>query len=246
MALPSRKDPYTGQDASLNEFQQLAEQPDFARKNPTLAAAYKYRHGYQPENQLGYNLGRMANNGFNQFVQRPFAHFANKGPVQGGLAAGIPSALLGAVGAMGVNAVTGSDVPVGRTALLLGLLGAGAGAWSGHMRTKEAAMFGASLDQKIMTAVQQSGGLSLQDQAKIMQGLQRLPRQDKQMLWQAIASAVGASVGALVMRFLVSKGAIATSAGALLGGMLGNSLFTRSAQNSSLSRKDFSGRQYAY
>jgi hypothetical protein len=246
MAQPAPIDPYTGTPVSKTDFQQRADDPAFAKQNPALASLYKYRHGLAPENQLGYGVGNMVGRGFDSFVRRPFEHFANKGPLAGGLAGALPLAALGALGTMGANAFLGTDMPVGRNALLLGLLGGGMGAWSGQMRTKNAAMYGASLDQKILAAVQSSGGLSLQEQAKVMQGLRQLSSSDKQNLWQLIASASGAAIGALVLRFLGAKGAIATGFGAVLGGMLGNSLFTRKAENSSLSRKDFSGRAYAY
>lgn len=77
----------------------------------------------------------------------------------------------------------------------------------------------------IMQMLQQAPGMSFNERAHLMQGVNQLSVQDLSQLANMLGMAGGAAVGAIISRFLIGKGLVSTLLGAVTGGIIGSSLF---------------------
>lgn len=79
--------------------------------------------------------------------------------------------------------------------------------------------------QYILAALSDAPGLSFNERAQLTAGTASLSNNDLTQLKQLLISAGGASVGALVSKFLMNKGLIGTVLGAILGSSVAKAVF---------------------
>lgn len=77
----------------------------------------------------------------------------------------------------------------------------------------------------IMQMLQSAPGMSFNERAHLMQGVNQLSQQDASKLANMLGMAGGAAIGAIISRFLIGKGLISTLLGAVTGGVVGSALF---------------------
>jgi hypothetical protein len=228
----------------------LAEDPIFRANNPLLAIQYS-SYPFQYENDFVYRSGRKTREGLKNFIRNSKIHDAiNQGPIPGALLVGALAAAAGGLGGslanVGLNAyskVTGDRkkrIDAVRMALMLGLLGAGVGAYSGWMNQSMNESMSKSSGfrnsdnwrdndpyQIIMEALRDSKTLSFNEQAQLMRGVSQLSPTQAAALARQIKTAAGAAIGALVARFLAGAGLGGMVLGGLIGGTLAKSLMVR-------------------
>jgi hypothetical protein len=230
--------------------QLLAEDPRFKANNPLAAIQYS-SYPFQYENDSVYRAGRTTREGLKSFIRNSKIHDAiNQGPIPGALLVGALAAAAGGLGGslanVGLNAyskVTGDRkkrIDAVKMALMLGLIGAGVGAYSGWMNKSmnesmnKSSGFRNSANwrdndpyQIIMEALRDSRTLSFNEQAQLMRGVSQLSPMQAAALARQIKTAAGAAIGALVARFLAGAGLGGMVLGGLIGGTLAKSLMVR-------------------
>ena len=82
----------------------------------------------------------------------------------------------------------------------------------------------------ILQILQSAPGMSFNERAHLMQGVNQLSSQDAARLANMLGTAGGAAAGALISRFLLGKGLVSTLLGAVTGGVIGSALFGNSPQ----------------
>jgi hypothetical protein len=95
---------------------------------------------------------------------------------------------------------------------------------------------------RIVQAIQNSPGLSFQEKSQLIAGVAQLGSNDLTQLASSLAGYGGATVGAIVARFLLNKGLIGTVLGAIFGGALASSIFGSRVSRNDLGRPSFQGR----
>lgn len=132
------------------------------------------------------------------------------------------------------NRLTGDSGGYGTAALAGGALGGIAGAGLHYNRqhwAKQAAFsFGENrdLEDKIMDA----SGLTVSEKKMLVKAIGKLSDKEKKDLKKSLGTAFGASIGAVVAKFLFSKGLIPMAVGGILGGMAGNRIASSQKRNS--------------
>lgn len=77
----------------------------------------------------------------------------------------------------------------------------------------------------IMQILQSAPGMSFNEKAHLMQGINQLSVQDAARLANMLGTVGGAAAGAMISRFLIGKGLVSTLLGAVTGGVIGSVLF---------------------
>lgn len=121
-------------ELKLSPTEQRAADPEFAKANPELSVLNRHQH-FAPHKNMAYLAGDMARPALGA-VGRTVAPAFNNGAGIGALAGGAAGYLGGKLGDKLIGMLTGSDPGL---AWKLGLLGAGAGGFFGHQRSKIAA-----------------------------------------------------------------------------------------------------------
>jgi hypothetical protein len=194
--------------------------------------------GYSPRPAYGthpffYSIG----NKVNQYGLAPAFKYhmwsAQKGPFVGALAWGIPAAGLGYLGAKLWNrsrdtaAEELSPEMVNTIAALSGLAAAGLGGYAGYNHTKKSSVWraGELSKEDIIRIVELSSQLSSQEKMQAVSAIGQLSGSQLSQLRNILATAGGGAVGLLIFRWLMGKGLISSIAGAVIGGVIGQSLF---------------------
>ena len=235
----------------------------FQAASPYTAALNSYYNPTQSNRTMGYTLGNSLNN-FRKTWGGRAGSILDKGPLIGGLASAAPGLLLGGLGTAAVNTVTGNDTGhnVMRNALIAALLTGGLGAFSGYMRKYkpisaqtpdtqgyksaaygEAYTPGAPASYVVSSAIQAAPGMSFNERSKLMAGVAQLDANSLQQLAQALSTASGAAIGAIVSRFLLNKGLIGTVLGAIFGGAVAKAVF--GTPNNALGQQSMRGKTFS-
>ena len=130
------------------------------------------------------------------------------------------------------NRVSGEEGGYDSAAGLGALAGAGMGAyghWNRANLQKQAFSLG-GVDP--LQAIQNDHSLSWSERQALVSAVQKLNSSDIQQLKRLLATAMGAGVGAIIMRFVASKGLMSTALGAILGGVIGNNMVSSPKRNS--------------
>ena len=222
----------SGQKIRLEGAQAAATlNPSVRRNYPAFAVANEY-HNMSPENTIPYQLG----SGLHDIFTRPnfMGRILDQGPLVGAAALGG----LGAAAGYGLSALAHHDGSAEdrkkrrRAALLAGLTGAAAGAYSGSWRTKAAAWLAgrsnndmeADARRMIVRMLMDAPNLTFRDRQSLSEGVMGLSDSQARNLLEMIGPMGGFAIGAIVARFLLHAGSVGTLFGAMAGAALGNAL----------------------
>lgn len=214
-----------------------------------------YRNPGQVQHTLPYQLGHLYGPGMVQGAQG-----VSRGVLSGGMLPGLLKGGLGAAGLgiilNGLKALTGkADFAPGASALqwgkwggLLGALGGGYTQWRKNQFLKGAAWRspdnnGQEVISQVLAQLRQAPGLSFYERGQLMAGVGKLPPASAARLRDMIAMSGGASIGAMVSKFLMGQGLVGQVAGAVLGGSIGRAFFG-SGDRWSSTGFDMSGRPF--
>lgn len=180
------------------------------------------------EDSLMYRLGGSIGDFFtgpNAF-NRSFDHGAGAGGIMGALALGVPAYL----GSKAVNWLRGDEsLDAGANALRFGLVGGALGAGRGYNQTQA---HGGDLS-KSRYAIKQSSLFSLMSEIqqadipadirlRLLGILNQLSPSEQSQVASILRTATGATLGALLGRFLMGRGISSILGGGLAGGLLTN------------------------
>jgi hypothetical protein len=116
----------------------------------------------------------------------------------------------------------GEDNYSGPSSLKAGLLGAlavGGGALLAHHNNNNIVKSSSYLD--LTTVVANAQGLSQSEKMALAQGIRQLSASEEQVLSRQLRGVAGAAIGAIIGKFLLSKGLLGPIGGAIIGGLLG-------------------------
>ena len=95
---------------------------------------------------------------------------------------------------------------------------------------------------RIVQAIQNSPGLSFNEKSQLIAGVAQLSSFDLSQLAASLSGYGGATVGAIVARFLLNKGLLGTVLGAIFGGAIAKSIFGPSIPRNDLGQPSLQGR----
>ena len=182
-----------------------------------------------PNQSSMHSLGE----GIRTFTQRPnfIGNLLNQGAAAGAVTGGV----LGGLGGMAANALTGGERP--HLAKLVGLLGAGIGAYSGHLRAGNLKSAGwrsspfQTPKDDILQALNNSQ-MDFSEKARLIAAVPQLNAQQAQQLASAIVNVGSAAAGALIAKYMLGSGLIGTLLGGVAGQYIGSALFGSGTRDS--------------
>lgn len=118
----------------------------------------------------------------------------------------------------------------------------GAGLHNKAAATKRAYASAAEAQSKIVQLIQSAPGLSFNERSQLTAGVAQLSSTDLTQLSSMLTGVAGATVGAIVARFLLNKGLIGTVLGAIFGGRIAKSVFGPAVPKNDLGQASFQGR----
>jgi len=199
----------------------------FAGRNDAAGAlAPKVPGG--PDDSLGAGIGRAGRRAL-PWMQGVGNKLWGNGALFGALSTGALGGLLGYGGASLVNMVRGGSLSPDRVGALGALLGAGAGAYLGSVQKRAStlrSMSPADIEQTVIAALAQDSSIDFAQRAAAASAVQSLSSGELKQLVQFLSTAGGATIGALVLRFLMGKGLLPLALGAAAGAMLGSHFST--------------------
>lgn len=95
---------------------------------------------------------------------------------------------------------------------------------------------------KIIQAINSTPGLSFTERSQLIAGVSQLAPNDISQLASTLTGVIGASVGAVVARYLMNRGLIGTVLGAIFGGTIAKSVFGPSIPTNDLGQASLQGR----
>lgn len=228
--------------------------PSVRRNAPLYAATFQYQN-MAPENTLSWQIG----SGLHNIFTRPniVGSALDHGPLAGAATLGG----LGAAAGYGVGALAGigKDKETAarrrnRMALLAGLAGTAAGAYSGYWRTKIASQWledqapeevAAQAQEMVLRMLRSAPDVSTSEKRQLAEGVMQLSENEAQNLLALLRRAGGFTIGAAIARFLLKAGIGGTIAGGLVGGAVGHALAPKPPKDAfgrpSMNHKDLFG-----
>lgn len=197
---------------------------DWQRENPAMTAYHRRRDAYDPRDSWQYMAGAGIANRMGDPNNR-WRRTMRRGPLAGGTAVALSAGALslGTLWLLNRLGVIPSSM-VKPVTLGAAALGAAIGGFSGsrHRNEKQASM--APRDD-ILAMLRQDTRTSFGEKARLQRGVMSLSQQELSRLRTMIGTAGGASVGAIIARFLLGAGRGGMLVGALVGGSVGRAIF---------------------
>jgi hypothetical protein len=211
-----------GWPQELNEAQTQARDPAFAAAHPADAAANSYKGPFSGQGTDVYQWGDKLRDKL--LSGNKLGDMLNKGVGTGAALGGAAGAGLGALAGGAADLYTGQRGHSARFAAILGLLGAGVGGYSGSLR-KTALWSNNDERSQVLDMIGGAPGIGFAQKSKMMAAIPGLSENQCARLYQMLATASGASVGAIAAHFLLNAGFFGTLVGSAIGGGIGHSLF---------------------
>lgn len=204
----------------------LPQHREWQEQNPEQTLLRKYRHS-NTHGMGGYQWGE----GITRTLADPdnrWRRMTGRGALPGAASAGTAGAIGGGIIGLILGALRGdARSGAGWGAGLGGAAGLALGGYAGAQRAKSAS----TTEQQIIQALQQAPGLSFNERAHLVRGVQSLPEQDLRTLVRMLQTTGGAGIGALIARFLLDKRRGGLILGALTGGVIGRALGQSTTRN---------------
>lgn len=202
----------------------LPEHAEWQRDNPELSAVYAYRNPWEYSQSTGHSIGKSIQSALGDPNNR-FKRLARHGALPAGAALGAGGAALGyGAGSLlellqGGRGVNWSKI----LAILLGLGGAGLGAYAGRNHTKQASFMG-NPKQDLIRMLESDSSMSFSDKAQLMLVLQGLQVSQASQILRMLKGAAGAGVGALIAKHLLGFGLGGQILLGIIGGRVGSGM----------------------
>jgi hypothetical protein len=220
-----------GAEAPVTPAQARANDPVFSEKNPVTAAWDKYHSPWDMANKDSpYSIGVSVGD----WLKKPniISEILDAGIAPGALGGALALGGLGLGGSLAHNmlAEKRKKTDAVRNAILLALVGAGAGGWLAFQRGQGTQKSGSSWSghyasrqqtpakQAVARMIELSPGLSHFEKTRYLAALSEASEPQVNALINALRLAGGAGIGAILARFLWGGGLARAGIGALLGG----------------------------
>jgi hypothetical protein len=222
----------------IREKATLPENIDWQRDNPELAAVYAYRNPWEYSQSTGNQIGQSIQSALGDPNNR-FKQLARHGALPAGAALGAGGAAVGyGVGSILELLQQGQGPNWSKLlAALLGIGGAGLGAYAGRNHTKQASFMG-DPKRDLVKLLESDLSMSFSDKAQLMLVLQGVQTQQATKILSMLRGAAGAGVGALIAKHLLGMGLGGQILLGLVGGKLGSNFGTgRKFSNNALGER---------